>query len=157
LIFRYDPDTDTLYIQLVGAASVESEEVAPGIVLDFDTDNRVIGIEIEGASKWIDLSKLEISALPIKIAKNDQKTALLEFARTLPDSLAREAEARGLLTPQTLEFLLRAELRRRRIQNLFDAADRLAALELLPLTEAEIEVEVQAARTARRTSHASGS
>ena len=34
-------------------------------MLDFDQDNRVIGIEIEDASKFIDLSRLEISALPI--------------------------------------------------------------------------------------------
>jgi uncharacterized protein YuzE len=65
MIFRYDPDTDMLYIELVGAVSTESEEVAPGIVLDFDEKNRVIGIEIEDASKFVDLSRLEVSALPI--------------------------------------------------------------------------------------------
>jgi uncharacterized protein YuzE len=45
--------------------STESEEVAPGIVFDFDEHNRVIGIEIEDASMFIDLSRLEVSALPI--------------------------------------------------------------------------------------------
>jgi len=54
-----------LYIELVSGVSTESEEVAPGIVLDFDDRNRVIGIEIEDASTFIDLSKLEVSALPI--------------------------------------------------------------------------------------------
>jgi uncharacterized protein YuzE len=54
-----------LYIELVSSVSTESEEVAPGIVLDFDEKNRVIGIEIEDASRHIDLSKLEVSALPI--------------------------------------------------------------------------------------------
>jgi len=44
--------------------STESEEVAPGIVLDFDERNQVIGIEIEDASTFIDLSRLEMSALP---------------------------------------------------------------------------------------------
>jgi uncharacterized protein YuzE len=39
--------------------------VAPGIVLDFDAGNRVIGIEIEEASTFIDLSRLEVVALPI--------------------------------------------------------------------------------------------
>jgi len=34
-------------------------------VLDFDEHNRVIGIEIEEASKIIDLSKLELRALPV--------------------------------------------------------------------------------------------
>jgi uncharacterized protein YuzE len=65
MIFQYYPDTDMLYIQLVTGVSTESEEVAPGIVLDFDERNQVIGIEIEDASTFIDLSRLELSALPI--------------------------------------------------------------------------------------------
>jgi uncharacterized protein YuzE len=65
MTFRYDPDTDMLYIELATGMSAESEEVAPGVVLDFDQTNRVIGIEIEDAGKFIDLSRLEISALPI--------------------------------------------------------------------------------------------
>ncbi len=63
--FQYYPDTDMLYIELAGGISTESEEVAPGIVLDFDENNRVIGIEIEDASTFIDLSRLEVSAMPI--------------------------------------------------------------------------------------------
>jgi len=54
-----------LYIELASKVSIESEEVAPGIVLDFDEANRVVGVEIEDASRLIDLSRLEISALPI--------------------------------------------------------------------------------------------
>ena len=65
MIFQYYPETDMLYIQLVTGASTESEEVAPGIVLDFDEHDQVIGIEIEDASTFIDLSRLELSALPI--------------------------------------------------------------------------------------------
>jgi uncharacterized protein YuzE len=65
MTFRYDRETDMLYIELVRRVSTESEEVAPGIVLDFDENNHVVGIEIEDASKSIDLSRLEVSALPI--------------------------------------------------------------------------------------------
>jgi len=65
MIFQYYPDTDMLYIKLANGVSTESEEVAPGIVLDFDECNQVIGIEIEDASTFIDLSRLEVSALPI--------------------------------------------------------------------------------------------
>lgn len=65
MIFQYYPDTDMLYIKLVARVSTESEEVAPGIVLDFDERNQVIGIEIEEASRLVDLSRLEVSALPI--------------------------------------------------------------------------------------------
>lgn len=70
----------------------------------------------------------------------------LEIKLTLPESLAREAEASGLLTPESLESLLRAELRRRRVNQLFDEADRLASLEVPPLTETEVEAEIQAVR-----------
>lgn len=65
MVFQYHPDTDMLYIQLADGISVESEEVAPGIVLDFDEQNRVIGVEIEDASQFIDLSRLELKALPL--------------------------------------------------------------------------------------------
>jgi len=54
-----------LYIELAPGVSRESEEVAPGIVLDFDDQNKVIGIEIEDASTFVDLARLEVSALPI--------------------------------------------------------------------------------------------
>ena len=80
----------------------------------------------------------------------------LEVKLDLPDSLAREAEANGLLTPEAIESLLRAEIRRRRVNKLFDAADRLASLDA-PLTEAEVEAEIAAARRARRSSDASRS
>jgi uncharacterized protein YuzE len=65
MIFQYYQDTDMLYIKLAEGSSTESAEVAPGIVLDFDEQNRVIGVEIEDASKFIDLSRLELRALPI--------------------------------------------------------------------------------------------
>lgn len=65
MIFQYHPDTDMLYLKLADKISVESEEVAPGIVLDYDDQNQVIGIEIEDASRLVDLSRLEVSALPL--------------------------------------------------------------------------------------------
>ena len=65
MVFHYHSDTDMLYIQLADRASTESEEAAPGLVLDFDEHNRIVGIEIEDASTIIDLSRLEVLALPI--------------------------------------------------------------------------------------------
>ncbi|MCA9898817.1 MAG: DUF2283 domain-containing protein [Anaerolineales bacterium] len=65
MVFRYFEQTDMLYIELVKGIAVESEEVAPNIVLDFDETNRVIGIEIEDAGKMLDLANLELSALPL--------------------------------------------------------------------------------------------
>lgn len=73
----------------------------------------------------------------------------LEIKLTLPDPLVQEAQAIGLLSPEALERLLRDEIRRRRTEQLFDAADRLAALPG-PLSVEEVEAEIQAARAARR-------
>jgi hypothetical protein len=73
-----------------------------------------------------------------------------ELKINLPDGLAREAEANGLLTPESIELLLREELKRRRVNGLFAAADRLADSELPPLTDAEMEAEIFAARQSRR-------
>jgi uncharacterized protein YuzE len=65
MIFEYYPENDMLYIKLVSGVSTESEEISAGIVLDYDEQNRVIGLEIEDASKFIDLTRLELTALPI--------------------------------------------------------------------------------------------
>jgi len=72
-----------------------------------------------------------------------------EVVLNLSDNLAKEAEANGLLKPEFIESLLRAEIRRRRVNKLFAAADRLADLELPPLTEAEVEAEIIKARQSR--------
>ncbi len=71
-----------------------------------------------------------------------------EVVLNLSDNLAKEAEANGLLKPEFIESLLRAEIRRRRVNKLFAAADRLADLELPPLTEAEV-AEIIKARQSR--------
>ncbi len=81
----------------------------------------------------------------------------LELTLNLPDPLAQEAEAAGLLKAEAIEALLRAEMQRRKVNELFSAADRLAELDLPPLSQVEIEAEISAARAERRTSGASGS
>ncbi|MBE3588871.1 MAG: DUF2283 domain-containing protein [Thermoanaerobacteraceae bacterium] len=63
--FQYYPETDSLYIDFSEKTSVESMEVAPGVVLDFDQDGHIIGVDIDNASQVVDLSKLEIKELPI--------------------------------------------------------------------------------------------
>ena len=40
-----DKESDTLYFRLDESKIVESEEVRPGIILDFDEDDRVVGVE----------------------------------------------------------------------------------------------------------------
>ena len=55
---EYDKETDSLYIQLRPVASVESEEVQPGIVFDFASDGKLTGIDIEHASSVADVTHL---------------------------------------------------------------------------------------------------
>ncbi len=74
---------------------------------------------------------------------------VLELKLDLSDSLGLEARNKGLLEPLAVERRLRAELKRNRVDQLFAAADRLAAQTLPPLTKAEVETEIQAARTQR--------
>ena len=53
-----DEDTDTLYLRLDESAIVESEEAQPGVVLDFNADNQVVGIEMLNISKRVKREKL---------------------------------------------------------------------------------------------------
>ncbi len=64
--FEYFSETDTLYIDLNNLKSVDSKEIANGVLLDFDENGILTGIEIDNAKKIIDLSKLETKSLPLK-------------------------------------------------------------------------------------------
>ena len=48
---KVDEEADALYLRLDEAAIVESEEVKPGVVLDFDAKNRIVGIEFLDVTK----------------------------------------------------------------------------------------------------------
>ncbi len=63
--FHYYAETDSLYIDLSARVSTDSNEVAPGVVVDFDAGGRIVGIDIDNASKVVDLSHLGAEALPI--------------------------------------------------------------------------------------------
>ncbi|BCV20634.1 hypothetical protein hamaS1_07030 [Moorella sp. Hama-1] len=63
--FHYYQDTDTLYIDLAEKESADSVEVAPGVILDFDAEGNLVGIDIDHASALIDLSRLETNGLPL--------------------------------------------------------------------------------------------
>lgn len=62
---HYYPETDSLYIDLSEKLSADSLEVAPGVVLDFDAEGNLVGIDIDHASKVVSLSRLEAEALPV--------------------------------------------------------------------------------------------
>lgn len=57
---KIDKENDTLYFRLDEASIVESEEVQPGVILDFNKEGNVVGIEILGLSKRVDWEKLRV-------------------------------------------------------------------------------------------------
>ncbi len=67
---HYYPETDSLYIELSARPSSDSHEVADGLVVDFDDDGNVVGIDIDHAAQKLDLSTLETTALPITGTKS---------------------------------------------------------------------------------------
>ena len=62
---HYYPETDSLYIDLNDRPGVESIEVADGVVADFDGDGNIVGIDIDQASKKLNLRTLETESLPL--------------------------------------------------------------------------------------------
>ncbi|MBI2909197.1 MAG: DUF2283 domain-containing protein [Chloroflexi bacterium] len=61
---RYYPDTDSLYIDLSGKSSVDSREISEGVVLDYDEAGNLVGIDIDNASRKVDLKELMLSKVP---------------------------------------------------------------------------------------------
>jgi len=66
--FKYYPETDTFYIEVKYVPSVESEEIADGVVIDYDEKGEVVGIEIERAANRKDIEipiigKLSVSSM----------------------------------------------------------------------------------------------
>jgi uncharacterized protein YuzE len=56
---KVDHNNDALYFRLDESAIIESEEIKPGIILDYDTNENVVGIEILGLSKRVPLEMLK--------------------------------------------------------------------------------------------------
>jgi uncharacterized protein YuzE len=62
---RHYQDTDSLYIDLSAKVGAEVREVVPGVVIDFDTEGHIVGIDIDHASQLVDLSRVETESLPL--------------------------------------------------------------------------------------------
>jgi len=65
MTLHYYKDTDSLYIDLSAAVSADSQEIADGLVIDFDESGKVVGIDIQHASERIDLTELKAEHLPL--------------------------------------------------------------------------------------------
>jgi uncharacterized protein YuzE len=59
----YHADTDSLYIDLARHPSVDSREISEGVVLDYDAAGNLVGIDIDNASRKVELQRLVLSGL----------------------------------------------------------------------------------------------
>ncbi len=64
---NYYPETDSLYIDLSEQPSVESKEISEGVLLDYDANGKLVGIDIDNASHKVEMEKLILSKLPAEI------------------------------------------------------------------------------------------
>jgi len=64
---NYYKDTDSLYIDLSSKPSMESKEISEGIVLDYDANGNLVGIDIDNASRKIDLTEVILSKIPAEV------------------------------------------------------------------------------------------
>jgi post-segregation antitoxin (ccd killing protein) len=75
---------------------------------------------------------------------------MTELTVTLPDDLARKAREAGLLSPEGIERALRDALKREAGRKLLEIGKSMQAANLFPMSEEEVQAEVDAVRTARR-------
>ncbi len=66
---HYDPQTDSLYIELQAGPGVETREIADGLNVDLDGEGHAAGIDVDAASTRMDLSTLEAVGLPTEGTK----------------------------------------------------------------------------------------
>jgi uncharacterized protein YuzE len=57
---KIDHESDALYFRLDESQIVESEEIQPGVILDFDADGNVVGLEMLSISKRLTPEKMRI-------------------------------------------------------------------------------------------------
>ena len=69
---EYFPETDSLYIELSEKVGRDTREIEEGIILDVDEDGKAVGLDIDQASKHLDLRKLNLRPIPFEV---DQTTA----------------------------------------------------------------------------------
>ncbi|MBI5910993.1 MAG: hypothetical protein HY848_13705 [Betaproteobacteria bacterium] len=74
----------------------------------------------------------------------------LELTLNLPDELASKAQAAGLLNSEAIERLLRAQLRKQASQELRVMLDKVRTSGIPPMTEDEVQAEIDAYRAERR-------
>jgi len=64
---NYYAETDSLYIDLSERPSTESREISEGVVLDYDAEGNLVGIDIDNASTKVQLAQLIVSKFPSRV------------------------------------------------------------------------------------------
>ncbi len=64
---NYFAETDSLYIDLSEQPSASSKEISEGVVLDYDAQGNLVGIDIDNASTKVELSQLVLDKLPASV------------------------------------------------------------------------------------------
>jgi uncharacterized protein YuzE len=63
---NYYEETDSLYIDLLNERSVKSTEISEGVVLDYDKDDNLVGIDIDNASRKLNLNEFSLNNIPVR-------------------------------------------------------------------------------------------
>ena len=69
---EYDREADALYIQIQEKRVTKTKEIEEGVLIDFDEDGKLIGIEILDATKRFTLSdiiNLHVENLPVEVGR----------------------------------------------------------------------------------------
>jgi len=64
---NYYAETDSLYIDLSERPSTESREISEGVVLDYDAEGNLVGIDIDNASTKVQLEQLIVNRFPSRV------------------------------------------------------------------------------------------
>ena len=63
------PETDSLYIELKPEPSTETREITSGVNIDLNERGEIVGLDIDQASRHVNLTTLETADLPLRTTK----------------------------------------------------------------------------------------
>ena len=66
---NYYPETDSLYIEFSEKDSTESVEISEGVIIDYDKEGALVGIDIDNAKNKINFKEFILNKLPLDTQK----------------------------------------------------------------------------------------
>lgn len=64
--FKYDKDTDSLYINFLDIPGVDSFEISEDVIADVDAEGRIVGLEVLKVEGKVDVSTMIFDNFPVK-------------------------------------------------------------------------------------------